>query len=120
MSGASWGVLGRVWASLGRLGASLGRLGASLRRLGASLERLGVCLSRSGGPFWLPVAPFGDHFGLILAAWGSHLDPPGGGFGKDSKFSGIVLDFRLHFTSILTPKFIKNRISFSMQISWVF
>ena len=96
--------LGRHGASGNHVWASLVRLGASLRRLGASLERLGVCLGRSGGPFWLPLAPFGDHFGLILAAWGSHLDPPGEGFRNVSKFSGIFLDFRLHFTSFLAQK----------------
>ena len=97
VSGASWGVLGRVWASLGRLGASLGRLGASLRRLGASLGRLGVCLGRSGGPFWLPLAPFGDHFGLILAAWGSHLVSPGEGCRNVSEIPRFLAPFYLHF-----------------------
>ena len=78
--GASWGAPGHL---LGRLG---GILGASWGRLGASLGRLGVCLGRSGGPFWLPVAPFVDHFGLILAAWGSHLDPPGGWVSEKTQF----------------------------------
>ena len=113
VSEASWGVSGASWEVLG----PLRRLGASLRRLGTSLERLGVCFDRSGGPFWLPLPAFEHHFGVILAAWNSHLDPPGEGFRKNPNFSGIFLDFRLHFTSILTPKFIKNRISVSMQIS---
>ena len=81
MSGASWGALGRVWASLGRLGASLERLGASLRRLGASLGRLGVCLGRSGAPFWLPLAPCGDHFVLILGPKGKNSN-----YGRDSNY----------------------------------
>ena len=99
VSGASWGVLGRVWASLGRLGASLGRLGASLRRLGASLGRLGVCLGRSGGPFWLPLAPFGVHFGLILAAWGSHVASPGEGCRNVSEIPRFLGPFYLHFAT---------------------
>ena len=97
MSGASWGVLGRVWASLGRLGASLERLGASLGRLEPSLGRLGPSLGRLGAPFWLPLAPFGDHFGLILAAWGSHLASPGEGSRNVAKMSRFCVAFGPHF-----------------------
>ena len=85
-----------VWASLVRLGASLGRLWASLRRLRASLERLGRCLGRSWGPFGLPLAPFGDHFGLILAAWSSHLVSPGEGCRNVSEIPRFLAPFYLH------------------------
>ena len=86
-----------VWAALGRLGASLGRLGASLKRLGASLGRLGVCLGRSGAPFWVTVASFGDHLGLILAAWGPHLASPGEGCRNVSEIPRFLAPFYLHF-----------------------
>ena len=104
------------WACLGRLGACLGASGASWGVSGASLWRLGAYLGRSGASFWLPLAPFGHHFGLILAAWGSHVVSPGEGCRNVSEIPRFLAPFYL----MLALKIVKNRIIFSIGISLVF
>ena len=46
---------------------------------------------------WLPLAPFGNHFGLILAAWDSHLASPGEGCRNVSEIPRFLAPFYLDF-----------------------
>ena len=92
------------FACLGRLGACLGVSGASWGVSGAS----GGVSEASWGVSWASwgvlgplrgsiLVSFGTHFGLILAAWSSHLVSPGEGCRNVSEIPRFLAPFYLHF-----------------------
>ena len=111
--------MGVLWIS----GASLGRLGASLGRLGSCLGRLGARLGRPGGPFWPPLATFGQHFGSILEVLDCHLASPGEGSRNVTEIPRFWVAFWLHFDTTIHWKtnmcFNENPIGFSLNVSMV-
>ena len=137
MENLTWACLGRLASWLESLEVYLGSLGACLGASGASWGVFGASWGVSGASWGVPGAPRGSilgplcsqgvYFGspwlplrLIFAPFWWPWAPIWLPLGRGPEMSPKFLDFGLHFGCILTPKFIKIRLSFSMEISLVF